>query len=160
MEIRFTIENDELARGIEAAVLAAQDFGPAMAEIAGLMEFETRERFETGRGPDDAPWQPSQRVLEQGGKTLVDTAALVSSITADSDSSSAVVGTNLIYAAIHQQGGTIRPRNSRALRTPFGPRGSVNMPARPFLGFGQREQDEIPQILADHLERAFRAGAA
>jgi phage gpG-like protein len=160
MEIRFTIENDELARGIEAAILAAQDFTPAMAEIASLMEFETRERFETGRGPDEVPWQPSQRAIEQGGQTLRDSGALEGDMNGQWDAFSSVVGTNLIYAAVHQEGKTIRARTGSALRTPFGPRASVKMPRRAFLGFGQREQDEIPQILADHLARAFQGGAA
>lgn len=159
MEIRFTIENDELARGVERAVRATEDFSPAMAEIAGMLEFGVRNRFERTLDPDGKPWTPSKRALEEGGRTLTDTGALLGSIASGSDDTSAVVGTNLVYAAIHQAGGTIRPRNGRALRTPFGPRGSVTMPARPFLGFGPYEVEEIETILGDHLRRAFEGRA-
>lgn len=155
MEIRFEITKDELTAGINRALAASSDFSPAMREIAGMMEFAVRERFERSEDPSGKPWEPSQRARQQGGKTLVDTAALLSSIASDNDRFSAVVGTNLVYAAIHQFGGTIRARNSRALNTPFGPRGAVNMPARPFLGFGPYEVQEIETILENHLRTAF-----
>lgn len=134
---------------------AAKDFTPAMREIAAVMEAGTRERFDTGRAPDGTPWVPSQRVLEQGGRTLVDTAALLQSIASGHDATSAVVGTNLVYARIHQTGGEIRARNARALRTPRGPRKAVRMPARPFLGWSEAEKDNIVAILSDHLAKAF-----
>jgi phage virion morphogenesis protein len=159
MEIRFTI-TDDLAPALARAVEAATDFTPAMRAIAGLMESETRQRFEDSRAPSGLPWLPSQRAIDDGGKTLVDTGALLTSIASAFTATEAVAGTNLIYAAIHQLGGTIRPRTKKALKTPFGPRGSVRMPARPFLGFGPAEQEEIPQILRDHLAAAFSGGAA
>jgi phage virion morphogenesis protein len=161
MDIRFTFE-DELLPAIERALLALADFEPAMEQIAERMEDQVAARFDAGKGPDGAPWQPSRRVLEEGGeKTLIDTRALLSSITRDHDSFSAVVGTNIHYAAIHQAGGTIRPRagsGKRALKTPFGPRASVTMPARPFLGFGVDDARDINDIIADHLRSAFGGG--
>jgi phage virion morphogenesis protein len=155
VEIRFEIVDNGLAEGLRRALAAATDFTPAMAAIAGLMEAETRQRFEKERGPDEVPWLPSRRALEEGGRTLTDSGALLSSIASASTATEATVGTNLIYAAIHQKGGTIRPKAGRALATPFGPRGAVRMPARPFLGFSLFEQDRIEEILAAHLETAF-----
>lgn len=43
----------------------------------------------------------------------------------------AKVGTPVIYAAIHQFGGVIKGKG-KPLRTPFGPRWSVTIPARPY----------------------------
>ncbi|MFQ3664674.1 MAG: phage virion morphogenesis protein [Sphingomonadaceae bacterium] len=159
MQIRFTLQDQSLGRAIDRALAAAKDFSPAMAEIAQLLEAEIRQRFEDGQGPDGEPWKTSKRAREEGGKTLVDTAALLSSIASRSDATSAEAGTNLVYAAIHQFGGTIRPKRKRALATPFGPLAAVEMPARPFLGFGDAERAEIPRILADHLRDAFEARA-
>jgi phage virion morphogenesis protein len=159
MEIRFEI-SDDLTPALARAVEAATDFTPAMRAIAGLMEKETRQRFEDSRAPSGAPWLPSQRAIDDGGKTLIDTGALLNSIASAFTATEAVAGTNVIYAAIHQFGGTIRPRTRRALRTPFGPRGSVRMPARPFLGFGAAEQEDIPAILRAHLAAAFDGSAA
>ncbi|MFN7400563.1 MAG: phage virion morphogenesis protein [Sandaracinobacter sp.] len=152
MEIRFTITKDELTAGINRALAASSDFSDPMRAIASMLENGVRERFEDGEDPQGKPWVPSQRAREQGGRTLVDTAALLSSIASASDAFSAVVGTNLVYAAIHQFGGQIRGRQSRSSQNVPKPRA---MPARPFLGFGPYEVGEIETILGDHLRRAF-----
>lgn len=160
MDIVFTFD-DELLPAIERALLALADFTPAMDEISELMARQVGQRFNSGEAPDGTPWKPSQRALEDGGKTLIDTRPLLNSITRDHDSFSAVVGTNIHYAAIHQAGGTIRPRpdgGKKALNTPFGPRASVTMPARPFLGFGADDARDINDIIANHLRNAFAGG--
>jgi phage virion morphogenesis protein len=152
--IELTLSDDLTAR-LEAGAKAAVDFTVPMAAIADLMRSETVLNFETERGPDGTPWLPSQRAREDGGLTLTDTGHLRQSITAASDAGSAIIGTNLIYAAIHQDGGTIRPKTKRALKTPFGPRGSVTMPARPFVGFGPPLVADIEAILVAHLDGAM-----
>lgn len=162
MEIRFTITKDELGPAIERALRASRDFTPAMKEVSGVLETGTRVRFETGADPEGRPWVPSQRAIEEGGRTLTDTGALLGSIAAAFDATGAIVGTNLVYAAIHQFGGTIRPRpgsGKKALNTPFGPRGAINMPARPFLGFGPYEVEEIEDILTRFLTDAWEGRA-
>ena len=168
MEIRFTIENDELARGIEAAVLAAQDFTPAMAKIAKLMEDQTRLRFEDERDPAGAEWKKSARAKRQQGQTLRDSGALESDMNAQWDAFNAIVGTNLLQGRIHQQGGVQQvSAHQRMVKAIFGRRldqpiiqqvaaHSRDVPQRAFLGFGEAEVEEIPEILAEHLENAFR----
>lgn len=79
---------------------------------------------------------------------------LASSITQHSDAMSATVGTNVVYAKIHQFGGktkphTIRAKNGKALALPGGVfRRSVQhpgsvIPARPFLVISPGGQAEI-----------------
>jgi phage gpG-like protein len=176
MEIRFEITDDGLAEGLRRAVRAAEDFTPAMAAIATLMRTEVDDRFDEERGPDAAPWLPSLRARLHGGKTLQNkgvNGGLLGSLlgSATSDATSAVIGTNLVYAAIHQRGfrGKVPvPAHERTVRQAFGKPlakpvratvkahdRAVDLPARPFLGFSAYEQDEIPRILADHLETAF-----
>ena len=167
MEIRFTFD-DQLSPAIERALAACHDFTPAMDAVADVMRQGVLRRFEAGEAPDGTPWKPSQRVVERGGETLIDTRRLISSITRDHDATSAVVGTNVVYAAIHQLGGTIRaiPKSKggkgylwvKGKTRANGKRltvASVNMPARPFLGFGDTELREIPEIIGDHLRAAF-----
>ena len=161
MDIRFTFD-DQLSPGIERAVAAHQDFEPAMIDIEALMLNKMKLRFIDGEGPDGAPWLPSHRAIEEGGQTLIDTRALFNSLTGDHDSFSAVAGTNMFYARPNQEGVTIRPRTDsgkRALKTPFGPRASVEIPARPFAGFGADEMRGIPEILVDFLSGAWAGGA-
>ena len=151
--------SDTLTPALDRARKAALDFTPVMGAIADYMRSTTVLRFETETGPTGAKWQPSQRALEEGGLTLTKSGELKLSMTADSDATSAITGTNKIYAAIHQFGGTIRPRTSRALRTPFGPRASVTMPAREFLGFSPDDVTEIEAMLGDHINAAFEGRA-
>ena len=152
LDFTFT---DRLTPRLQAGLKAAVDFTPAMRTIADIMRTQTLERFEAETGPDGVRWKPSQRALEDGGLTLTDTGHLKQSITAASTATSAVVGTNLLYAAIHQFGGSIRAKTQKALKTPFGPRGAVNMPARPFVGFGPADIAEIEAVLDNHLARAL-----
>lgn len=154
--IAFTF-SDTLSAGLNAALARAHDFTPAMRSIAALMEEAAQLRFETQSGPDGTPWLPSRRAAAvKGGKTLFKSGKLLGSLTSAFDATSAQAGTNVVYAAIHQTGGTIRgktrpDRTTAPLRTPFGPRASVTIPARPFLGFSVEDVGGIEGILTSHL---------
>lgn len=132
----------------------AADLTPAMQAIADYLEFSTRQRFETGKAPDGTSWKPSLRAIRDGGKTLVERGMLLASIDRAFGPDSATVGTNIVYARAQQLGATIRPRagnGKKALNTPFGPRSSVKLPARPFIGFSTDDESEVFEILREHL---------
>lgn len=159
MDLNYTI-SDTLTPAIARVLAAAEDFTPAMAKIADQMETDTAFRFDDEKDPDGVPWLPSQRAIRTGLKTLDDTSHLERSFEAEHDALSASLGTNVLYAAIHQFGGTIRAKGKAsggadALNTPFGPRQSVTMPRRSFLGFGLDNLEAIDMILANHLRLAF-----
>lgn len=156
MDIDFTF-SDALTDGLLRGAAAHLDFSPVMSDIAALMLDQARLRFEDGEGPDGISWLPSARAIEQGGKTLIDTGALRDSLMSDHDSVSAIVGTNLVYAGLHQRGGPYRGRQSATSQNLPKPR---RMPARPFLGFGEQELEEIPALLAEFLGTAFGEGRA
>lgn len=152
---RFTL-TDTFGPEIDRARAAAADLSPAMVAIAQYGLSETQQRFEDQRGPDGEAWTPSQAAREKGRPTLIDTTRLLSSLTSASDKTSASWGTNVVYAAIHNDGGTITAKGSAAggadaLRTPFGPRTSVTMPKRQFIGFSQDDPEEFKNILLDHI---------
>lgn len=145
--------SDTLSPKLEAAARAALDFTEPMLEISALMETEARLRFETGTDPAGHPWRPSVRAQATGGKTLVDHGHLLGSIVSASDAHSAIAGTNLVYAAIHQFGGPVRGRQSATSANVPKPRA---YPARPFMGFSDYETGEIERILADHIHGALQ----
>ncbi|WP_130472361.1 phage virion morphogenesis protein [Candidatus Magnetaquicoccus inordinatus] len=118
--------------------LAAQgaDMSAAFREIAGVMADSVEENFAREGRP---PWNRSIRAEREGGKTLQDSGRLAASINARSSSESAAVGTNLIYAAIHQFGGQAG-RNKR-----------VTIPPRPFLAIQDEEMGEVMDIINRHL---------
>lgn len=149
--INFTF-TDTLSARLQAGLKAVVDFSPAMRTIADIMRTQTLERFEAETGPDGVRWRPSQRAIEDGGLTLTDSGHLKQSISAASDATSAVVGTNLLYAAIHQFGGTMRGRQGAKSQNVPKPR---VIPARPFMGFGPADIAEIEAVLDNHLRAAL-----
>lgn len=158
----MAIEPIEIRENVTAGFLslldAAEDMSPAMMAIAAHLEFSIRERFETSTAPDGTRWKDSKRVEEEGGKTLVLSGDLQSSIGSDFGPDFAAAGPeksfgSAIYAAIHQFGGRITPKEGkRALDTPFGPRGAVVMPARPYVGLSAEDRDVIRDHIARHFE--------
>lgn len=140
-----------------AALAAANgDLSDLMDGIGFYLESSTIERFGTETAPDGSKWTPSRRAREQGGKTLTDRALLKDSIDYRHSATDVEVGTNLIYARIHQMGGTIRPKNGDyltfALPGGLGFRrvSEVIMPARPFLGISADDEEEILALAEDY----------
>jgi len=142
-----------------------------MREVAGIMFDEVEENFAAQGRPrwldiksvnlaragytrdKKGRWAYRKRNSRPSYQILQDSGRLASSITQSFDASHASVGTNVVYAAIHQFGGrtkahVIRAKNARALATPYGPRKSVNhpgsvIPARPFLTISPSGEGKI-----------------
>ena len=70
-----------------------------------------------------------------------------------------VIGSNLIYARIHQLGGVIRPKIKKALRFPimtaagvqWVTKRSVTIPARPYLVIRPEDQRNLTEAVEDFL---------
>jgi phage virion morphogenesis protein len=142
---------DQLGRAIERV-----EHPRAMYEAMGAsLVTSTQHRFETETDPDGNPWPKSIRVLVEGGRTLTDTTRLRQSITYEASDAGVAVGTNLIYAAIHQFGGVIRAVAGPWLTFMVGGhlvrKGEVTMPRRAFLGLDQDDERELLAIATDFL---------
>lgn len=94
---------------------------PAMENMGRALKTGTQMRFRTTTGPDGGQWEKSFRARHEGGQTLSLTRRLRNSITYQATGSSVAVGTNVIYAAIHQFGGTIRAKAGPFLSIPVTP---------------------------------------
>jgi len=57
--------------------------------------------------------------IKSGGKTLADTGRLMNSITYVERGNKVIVGSNVVYASIHQFGGTIKPKKAKYLTVPL-----------------------------------------
>ena len=146
------------ARAAAAALAKAGDGARLLDEIGAYLELSVSERFRQEVGPDNVPWQPTRR-----GHSILKGSPpqLMSSITRRTGPDSVEIGTNKIYAAIHQKGGTIRPKSAPFLvftaadgATVFAR--EVTIPARPFLGIDDADNAAIEQIVHDFHGRAFR----
>lgn len=147
-------------RGIAARVA---DLRPLMEAIGQTLESSAVQRFETETAPDGSRWKPSQRARESGGKTLTDSARLKQSLTYVASADQVEIGSNVIYAGVHNDGAVIRAKNGGRLRFRL-PGGlgfrsveQVILPKRTFLGVSADDEAEILALGEDYL--AGEAGA-
>ncbi|MBW6395237.1 phage virion morphogenesis protein [Thermus sp. SYSU G05001] len=127
----------------------------------------TIRRFDEQKAPDGTPWPPLSAAtllgelrakdrLKGGGyskraqervakrKALIKTGRLRNSIGWKVVGSKVFVGTNVVYAPIHQFGG-------------YAGRGhKVRIPARPFLGISQEDLRDAEEVLREWLRRRAR----
>lgn len=146
---------DQLQYEMSALVDAGENLDAFNDALGLMLEKNTVDRFDRETAPNGAKWTPSMRAEVEGGKTLTDTGRLKSSIAYESNASEIRVGTNVIYGAIHQLGGTIRAKGGGKLKFQL-PGGlgfrsidEVIMPARPYLGFGAEDRNEADEIFTD-----------
>lgn len=165
--VRMDITGFEATLSVLGAAIAKTDDARGLFDAIGMALVDsTQNRFETETDPTGNPWPASWRKTMSGGRTLTDTAALVQSITYEATDSSVAVGTNLIYAAIHQLGGTIRAKTTKGLRF-RGPgngdwvnKSEVTIPQRAFLGLDSDDENEIRALCADWLGAIDDTGGA
>lgn len=156
--LKFALRDEGVRDHLQGLIDAGTDTSPMMSDIGILLEGETKRRInDTNVAPDGVPWPKSLRAIDDGGKTLRDTGTLENSITFVSGGDYVEVGTNVLYAGIHQGGGDIVPKNGKALAFAlpgggFAVVGKVTIPARPFLGVSETDQADIGDIVAAHFE--------
>lgn len=156
-----------------------RDMQPLLDDIGGKLVTSTQHRFELGIGPDGRAWKPSKRAARKGGKTLIDTTRLFTSITHLAGANRVLVGTNVVYGGVHQFGGKIRQK-ARTQTLAFGKDGRfasrasasrrkggavrfslasmrervVTMPARPYLGIDVGDEAAIGDTVNRYLAGA------
>lgn len=86
-----------------------------MKNISNYLVSSAQKKINNGIEPANAPLT---QAVKQGSKTLRDSGNLISSIAAHSGENWAAAGTNLKYAKINQQGGTISSKKSSGLWIP------------------------------------------
>lgn len=147
-------------RFIDALVAKGADTAVLMERIGIVGENSVADNFEGEHAPDGTPWKPSLRARVTGGKTLTD---LNTSIESQATADSVAVGSNMVYAAIHQFGGTIRGNPTLRFALPgglgFRSVASVTIPARPFLGWSADALEEVDAQATDWLAEVLPAGS-
>ena len=104
-----------------------------MRRLAGTMRYAVAQNFKQGGRPE---WLA---LKYRSGIPLNDTGALRQSIDELSDNDTALVGTNMVYAAIHQFGGWAG-RNRK-----------VYIPARPFLQLTNEDKQDLMDDVQDYF---------
>ncbi|VFS44631.1 Putative virion morphogenesis protein [Enterobacter cancerogenus] len=141
--------SDEFRDWLDKLAARCQHREPLMNKVAGIMLDAVDENFVQGGRP---AWKP---LKYRDGKPLMNTGRLHGSIEPFADNDQAVVGTNVVYARIHQMGGETRPHIhpppatkkrctlTDALRVRSTTPGS-DIPARPFLSLTDDDNDRHP----------------
>jgi phage virion morphogenesis protein len=159
--LRVDIDEDGVSSALSDLIERGDDLTPLMDSIGMGLEASITERFnETSVAPSGAPWTPSIAAREEGRRTLINSGNLRDSITHRAGRDEVEVGSNVIYAAIHQFGGTIKAKTSKGLRFKIGDRfvtkNEVTIPARPFLGVSESDRDLIREEVVAFLGEAFQ----
>jgi phage virion morphogenesis protein len=132
---------------------------PMMRAIGAGLRDVTQRRMSQGIDADGTPFAPlsaAYAAIKVGSHILIGrgmVGGLQGTLTFGATPGLVWVGSNKVYAAIHQFGGKIVPKNAKALQFKLGNHfvrvQSVTIPARPYLGFGEAER----LIVLDEVER-------
>lgn len=138
--MQLTVKDGPLRRALKNIAAAGADMTPLMRALAGTLATETAVNFEEEGRP---PWVPSLAAQKRDGMTLSDTGHLQRSITTAYDARSAVIGTDVEYARLHQLGGTVA-RKGREVYFRQGKDGTIG---RRFV---KKKRSNFAQAARDH----------
>lgn len=137
--IEIKIDNKEVNSKLLDLAKRSEHLKPLMKNIAGVMAYSAEENFANEGRPKWEDLKPRTKKQRQKkghwpGQILQVSGQLASSVNTYYDNESAVIGSNLTYAAIHQLGGNA------------GKNHSAEIPARPYL---QLTDEDFQEILAE-----------
>lgn len=122
--------------------LSAEDLETLVFTVGELMVTQTKTRIADEKtGPDGAPWAPwseayaATRSARHSLLVGVGNPGLLESIANHSTADAAIIGTNLVYARVHQLGSE-----------------DGAIPARPYLGLSGENRREIEELVVGGLE--------
>ena len=142
IKLTWILDADMAKATLVALSAKMKNMTPAMKTIGQVIRTSIQKNFEQGGRPQG--WirlSPATQKKRKGSKILVDTARLKNSIKIQASSDRVVVGTNVVYAAIHHFGGQA------------GRGRKVTIPARPFMLIQGEDWKEINEVGADYLLR-------
>lgn len=152
--IQITHNVDDILDAFNKLLARSDNLAPVMKEIEGVLADATERAFDEESSPNHDPWRDlgdftkaqRRKVNKWPGQILQQEGHLAGSIETDSDKNNAYIGTNAIYAAIQQYGGTTSPNSMIPNKT---------ITARPFIGLGPEDEEDILTKLADFLSEAL-----
>ncbi|WP_374439122.1 phage virion morphogenesis protein [Pseudomonas panipatensis] len=183
--VTLEYNSGRILEAVQSAVDLLQNPVPMFRDMAEYMLLALDVRFESQSAPDGTPWQalsPSyqKRKRKNQDKILVLDGYLRNKLRYQVSENELAVGSNRPYAAIHQFGGEIQiaARSQQAYfrhdakTNEVGPHFvskrkanfaqwvtlgayTIKIPARPWLGTSEKDDDELLAIAHKHLDRAF-----
>jgi phage virion morphogenesis protein len=162
--IRVRLDDREVKAALRELARLGRDPSPPLKALGPLLVASTRDRITREVTPEGAPFRPLNPAYAAGKRgpgILRERAArggLFGSLTSEQSGRRLRVGTNKIYAAVHQFGAEIRAKRAPKLVFRLGGRlvfaGRVTIPARPFLGISEEDREEILHVFGLFIRRA------
>lgn len=163
--ISISGNTDPIQSALDAIAAIGTRPQAVLDSIGGELSDRTVRRMEQGVDPDGIRWEsyaalnPLYEMDKRTDHILIESGDLRDSIHPEVEGSALLVGTNLIYGAIHQFGGLIQPRNALQLSFVMGGElfhvDNVHVPARPYLGLGVGDEAAIIDRLDEFLSLAM-----
>ena len=144
--IEIKLDNKEVEKKLQELAKKASDLKPLMKNIAGIFASAAEDNFAEEGRPDkwvdlsEVTKKQRKKIGKYPGQILQVSGQLASSVNTYYDNDSAVIGSNLEYAAIHQLGGQAG-RNKK-----------VTIPARPYLKLTEDDLEEIMTSLKNYIQ--------
>ena len=144
--IEIKLDNKEVLTRLQELASRGENLRPLMKNIAGIMATATEDNFKDEGRPDkwvdlsETTKKQRQKIGKYPGQILQVSGQLVSSVSTAYDDNSAVIGSNLAYAAIHQLGGQA------------GKNKKTTISARPYLKLTDYENIEILEAIEDFFK--------
>lgn len=135
--IEIKIDNKEVLTRLQELASRGENLRPLMKNIAGIMATATEDNFKDEGRPEkwvnlsETTKKQRQKIGKYPGQILQVSGQLASSVSTAYNNNSAVIGSNLAYAAIHQLGGQA------------GKNKKTTIPARPYLKLTDDNFEEI-----------------
>ena len=146
--IQIEHNSDDILRALQQLQGRMTDMSPVMLDIAGVLADASKRAFQSEQDPATGrAWDAltAVTVAMRGGNAhpiLQRSGQLAASVTTAYGSDFAEVGTNKVYAAMHQFGGSTAGNSMIPGKT---------IHARPFLGLGDEDEEEILDIILRYL---------
>lgn len=142
--IEIKIDNKKVEKALLEIAQKISNLRPLMKNVAGIMADSTEENFKVEGQPKwkDLSEKTKTARKKSGhypGQILQVSGQLALSVTTQYDDTSVVIGSNKVYAAIHQLGGQA------------GKNKKTTIPARPYLKLTDDDFDEIISIVEKYL---------
>ena len=141
-----------ISRPPDYAKLIGAGLAGTMKKASMYLQSSAIKKIDSGVSPAN---KPLTQAVKKGARTLRDSSELVKSIGPHSGELWADASTNLIYARIQQEGGTIRPKDAKALFIP------ASAETRKLMGtYGAHSPRSLIEAMKADGYGFFKAGRA
>ena len=142
--ITIKIDNENVLNALDRLSKASANPRPAKLAIGESLVESTKKRFDTSTAPDGTPWAPNSAATlkrKRGTKPLIGEGTLRDEIAYAENGDDLIIFSPMKYAAMQHFGGK---------KSEF-PNLWGNIPARPFLGISEDDEEMIIETISDYL---------